>query len=349
MSSKMRKKKIFIYGKHGKRTPFSYPEYREKFSHYFEYVDAPEQAEYLIVGYNSDLKNNIEYLSNLVRSSKGLKLIVFSEEPLWDTLWSGNFQEKHGQIKCVINEEELQLEYFVINHVTSKVFQFENIPYFLTTSNDYYLRYNNLFSRNAKLKTTDFENIWEQAQIKYAFFAEKRFNKTYEASYNNGSILGLSKYRTLVASKINSSNMIKKGQGWDSKPKRQVLPDWHLDKLATLNGHSFIVSALENTHLSNYITEKPFDAFAVKAIPLYYAHPKHDIFRLVEEGSFINLSGLSVEESLEKMNEFRVNHEFTDRYLSSQVNLSKLFSDPKIYLNERNRIVDETVKIFSEL
>ncbi len=344
----MQKKKIFIYGKHGKRTPFAYPEYRQKFLHYFEYVDHPEQAEYLITGFSFDFHDNVEEVFSLLKSNQALKLVVFSEEPLWDTLWSGDFQKPKGQIKSKVDGEEVRLDYHVLNHFTSNIFEFENIPYFITTSNDYYVRYANLFSRNAKLNAIDFKKIWKCAHVRYAFFAEKRVEKTYNASHNNGSITGLSIYRSLLAMQLELDGAIRKGVGWGDGLKRQALPDWHLDKLATLDGQSFIVSALENTHFSNYITEKLFDAFAAKAIPLYYAHPNHDVFRLAEEGSFINLAGLSVEESLEKIDSFAINKEFTDKYLSSQVRLAKLFSDTKLYHDERNRVVLETIKAFSE-
>ena len=345
----MNKKKIFIYGKHGNRTPFSYHEYRHLFLPYFDYVDQPEKAEYLIAGINSDFRENAKYVDKLLKSNPSLKLVVFSEEPLWDTLWSGDFQQPQGTIKCNINEEEIFLDYHVLNHVTSTIFEFESIPYFITTSNDYYIRYANLFSRNAKLNAMDFRHIWKYAQVRYAFFAAKRLKENFNVSFKNGSIVGLSQYRSLIASQLKQDGVTREGQGWNKGLKRQALADWHLDKLASLDNQSFIVSALENTHLSNYITEKLFDAFAVKAIPLYYAQSDHDVFRLAEEGSFINLAGLSVDDTLEKINSFTITKDFMDKYLYSQMRLSKLFLDSAIYLNERKRVVRETINAFSKI
>lgn len=344
----MHKKKIFIYGKHGNRIPFSYAVYRQYFLHHFEYVDQPEKAEYLIVGFTADLRDNIKYLYNLVNSCRGLKLVVFSEEPLWDTLWSGGFHENQGYIRGKVNDEDIQLDYYILNHFTSKIFDFEYIPYFITTSNDYFVRYSNIFSRNAKLKMKDFMDIWQRAHIRYAFFAEKRLEQTYVANHNNGTILGLSQYRTQIAMQMELDSVMIKGEGWNRTLKRQSLPDWHLDKLTTLDGQSYMVSALENTHCSNYITEKLFDAFAVKSIPLYYAQTNHAVFRLVDKNSFINLAGLSVEESFEKIVNFKIDSIFSDAYLETQIGLNKLFSDPNIYLNERKRVVYETVKAFSK-
>lgn len=345
----MSKKTIFIYGKHGNRTPFSYPEYKQLFLEYFDYVDTPEEAEYLIVGFSIDLQENAKYIDTLLKTNPLLKLIVFSEEPLWDTLWSGDFQKPQGTLNRKVDNEEICLNYHILNHVTSDIFEFKNIPYFITTSNDYYLRYANLFSRNAKLTGSDFKNTWEHAQVRYAFFAAKRLKENFNVSFRNDSIVGLSRYRSLIASQLNQDGILREGEGWNENVKRQALADWHLDKLASLDNRSFIVSALENTHLSSYITEKLFDAFSVQSIPLYYAHADHDVFRLVAQDSFINLASLSTNDALDKINNFTLNEEFITKYLSTQAQLAKLFSDPMTYLNERKHVVKKTVKAFSKI
>ena len=63
----MHKKKICVYGKHGKRTPFAYSEYRRHFIKYFDYVEQPEKAEYLVTGFRQDFIDNIQYIHKLIK------------------------------------------------------------------------------------------------------------------------------------------------------------------------------------------------------------------------------------------------------------------------------------------
>lgn len=345
----MKKKKIYLYGRHNNRMPFSYSGYRSLFQKYFDFVDQPESADYLISGFSIDFRDNAEEVRRLLNANPGLRLVVVSEEPLWDTLWSGEFQQPKTSVKTEVGEQQVELEYHVLNHVTSRIYEFENIPYFITTSDDFYVRYANLFSRNAKAEAVDFERNWKNAQVRYAFYAARRVGENYNVSFRGGSIEGLNRYRSLVAEGLTAEGVLREGQGWGIEQPRQALPDWHLDKLAALDRRAFVVSGLENTHLPSYVSEKLFDAFAVQAIPLYYAKPGHGALRLVDEGSFINLAGLTVEEALQEIDTFAFDKTFVDKYRSSQDRLAKLFRSPNIYLNERKRVVHETVKAFSEI
>lgn len=341
----MKLKKVFIYGKHGKRTPFSYAEYRNLFSHYFEFVDSPIRADYLVVGFCKDLTDGALEISGFMQANPNLKLVVFSEEPLWDTLWDRNFTKQFGIVK-VGGEEVI---YHVVNHLTSKIYDFECIPYFITTNNNFFLRYANMFKRNTLLNKADYKSKWHSALLKYAFYAEKRIDSSFDVSYENNTVVGLNSYRSQIAASLLPEGATCVGQGWGDAPRRQALPDWHLDKLAALDGQAFIVSGIENTHINNYISEKIFDAFAAQSVPLYFAQPEHGIYRIINEGSFINLAGLGVKEALNKIRSFSVNDVFLENYLVAQEKLYKLFSSPDNYLNERNRVVGETVKAFAKI
>ena len=74
-------------------------------------------------------------------------------------------------------------------------------------------------------------------------------------------------------------SVIREGKGWHSDQPRQSLPDWHLDKLVQLDRQSLFVSALENTLVDHYLTEKIFDAYAVLSVPLYAAKLASDSVR----------------------------------------------------------------------
>jgi hypothetical protein len=341
----MKLKKIFIYGKHNNRTPFAYQEYRKLFSRHFEFVDSPNHADYLVVGFCLDISDGALEITEFIKCNPNLTIVVLSEEPLWDTLWDRHFQNSTG----VVRRANKELNYHVLNHLTSKIYDFERIPYFITTNDNFYLRYSNLFKRNRAIKAKDYQRQWHSARSKYVFYAEKRIDSSFDVSYQNNTIVGLNSYRSQIAASLLLKGATCVGQGWGAVPRRQALPDWHLDKLAALDGQSFIVSGLENTHIANYVSEKIFDSFATQSIPLYFAQPNHCLFNVVDEGSFINLAGADVDNAIDLIGRFSVTSEFLDSYLIAQEKLSALFSSPAYYLSERNRVVRETVKAFADI
>lgn len=341
--------KIYLYGRHCNRVPFSYDVYRYLFSKYFVYVERPMDADYLVSGFVTDLKENAIEIQRFLNQNSKLKLVVFSEEPLWDTLWSGDFQKNTNSVEVTVNDEKISFKYHILNHVTSNIYEFKKIPYFITTCDDFFVRYNNLFRRNAKLSMIELKQNWKNAEIKYSFFAAKRVNESSSVSYENGTILGLNRFRSLVAEGLSLDGVLREGQGWKIKEQRQSLPDWHLDKLAKLDRNAYIVSALENTHLNSYISEKIFDAYAVLGIPLYFAQKAHYVHKLVQDKSFINLSSLSVEDAISKIENFSATKEFVENYLETQKMLAELFANQKNYIDERKHVVEKTIEAFQKL
>ena len=93
--------KICLLGKHSSRTPFSYSAYREYFSERGVIIESdPLNADYIIFGFKIDIAANTEILKEARKKNKKLKIVVLSEEPLWDTLWSSGFSEKKGKFCC---------------------------------------------------------------------------------------------------------------------------------------------------------------------------------------------------------------------------------------------------------
>lgn len=349
MELNMNKIKIHLFGRHSHRTPLSYDAYKPFFTQNFSYKTRAEDADFLVTGFNLDFKENPHEVKRLLEINPNLKLVVLSEEPLWDTLWSGDFQNPKATLRVNKDEEEFVFDYFVLNHVTSEIFNLAKIPYFVTTCNDFFVRYNNLFRRNAQLDAKDYLKNWESSEFRYSFFAAKRVSESSSVSFKNDTVLGLNRFRSLVAEGLELDGILREGQGWQVKEQRQALPNWHLDKLAKLDKNSFVVSALENTHLDTYISEKIFDAFAVGAIPIYYAQPQHKVFELVPEESFINVAGKSIEEAIKTIEEFEVNDAFMKNYMVAQEQLAELFTNQKHYVDERRRVADEMLKAFTKL
>ena len=345
----MPKIKIYLYGKYSDRTPLSYEVYRSYFTDSISYETRAEDATFLVTGFIRDFEDNTDELRHLLKVNPDLKLVVLSEEPLWDTVWNPAFQNSKDTIRVNVDGEEITFDYYILNHVTSNIFNFEKIPYLLTTNDNFYTRYKYFFQRNAQLKASDYKKIWETASLRYAFLAARRIGKSFEVSYNRDAIKGLNRFRSLVCEGLKSEGVLRVGKGWGAGQPRQDLDDWHEDKLTRLDGRAFIVSALENTHLKNYISEKIFDAYAVQAVPIYYAKPRHDVFRLAEKGSFINLADLNVRQAVKHIKKFKVDNTFLNQYISTQKQLNDLFKDPKYLLNERERVVDATLEALKKI
>lgn len=341
--------KIHVMGRHARRTPFSYAPYKTLFEKRFDYVEDPARADVILFGYVLNIDESAEELEKLVKANPDLRLVVVSEEPLWDTTNSRDFRLRHN----IRKSGERQFQFSVINHHTSDVYEFRSLPYFLTVDDEFYLRYAYEFARNAKMKASEFQNIWKAAEIKYAFFAENRDEvKKYSPEYPDIETFGLSVYRTDVAKAMPDKGTLRVGQGWGAKITRQELPDWHLDKLLTLQGKSYIISAVENTNQRNYISEKVFDAYACQGLPLIWASKSHRLHEMLPEASRINLFGMKPADAAKKITGFEPTAATLEAYVAAQAELYERFRRFDDFIDERigfyERVSDELMKIVSE-
>ncbi len=328
---------IMTFGRNANRSPLAYSSYRALFSNRIQSVEQHTFADVIVFAAS---KNIIE--AHQLSDEKGLldkPLAVLSEEPLWDTTWGYEFDAPKAQRKS----GDMVFDYAVLNHLTTDIFKFDKVPYFVTTEEKYAARYANLFQRNAAMSPQQLLEIWQAAPVRQAYFAEKRAGKHYDFERPGLDLYGYCGYRTRLAAAARGAGILRVGKGWSETTRRQELPDWHLDKLAMLDRRTFICSALENTHLPDYITEKPFDAFAVLAVPVYAASPRHRIGEIVPEGSFINIFGLDVEDAAERLAAFEPDLDFAARYLEAQQRLAVLFGNVETLRAERRRVVDATV------
>src|SRR5690606_18529148 len=110
-----------------------YPVYRQLLRRFVDYVESPEDADLLILGFRADISENFEPLLRARDRRPNLRLLVVSEEPLWDTLWSGDFRALRGEVKDRLGV----IQYTALNHFTSDIFDWRSIPYFITTSDDF--------------------------------------------------------------------------------------------------------------------------------------------------------------------------------------------------------------------
>lgn len=327
-----------LIGHYSKRTPLAYTPYintmGEKGLNLARQVSLNQNPDVLFFGYTKDFKNQLKAIKDAKAKNPQVKIIVLSEEPLWDTVWSQDFFKKNNSAQ-IFDEE---IDYFSFNHANSKIYNFEKIPYFITTNDNFSATYRFLFKRNANLEKLDVIKLWDKHKYKLAFFFEKRLDPKYSVYFEDFQIHGLCNYRTELASNLPNDSKLLVGKGWQKGTVRQDLPDWHLDKITALDQKTLFLSALENTHQANYITEKMFDAYAINAIPLYIASPNHRANEVFGKEAFINLYKLSIEEAQDKIMNFSYSEEFIDSYLSAQINLAQLFSQECTIRYERERL-----------
>lgn len=328
------KARIHIFGRHGKRTPFAYEPYRRLLSRHFDLSVSAEEADFLIIGFVLDIKENFELLHRLCKSSLR-RIVVISEEPLWDTVWTPGFTKRSGSVEC--NGEFI--EYTYLNHWTASIYSFAELPYFITTSDEYFVRYSYMFQRNAQLSTNDLLSIWRNADGKAALIFEKRNEVQFDCQFPECSTFGLSRYRTLFALETLNSRVKVFGKGWTEGPARQVLHDWHLDKLAEIDRRYLFSSAIENTHAPNYITEKVFDSFAAATVPITYFKQDHAIERLGVKEALFDVSSKTPSEAAESINIWRPGLTYAKAYVQTQRRLAALFKNPDVLVRERERLV----------
>ena len=334
------KRRYSVVGSHANRMPLAYAAYQTYFAKNLTHAANFADADVILISYIKDLEQFDAAQLQLVQDGKKT-VVVLSEEPFWDVNWGGNFTHTHD----VAALPDGSIGYCNINHLTSDVFNFDRLPYFITTEDHYFVRYCQLFQRNTVMTPAQWAAKWRDAEIDCALIAEKRLGEKFDLSFAQLDIFGLCRLRSLLAQHyFGSSNSLVAGMGWSKAPKRQRLPDWHLDKLALLDGRCRLVSALENTHVNNYLTEKLFDAFAVGAIPIYYAGPEHRVWDLVEPGSFINLYGLSAQQAIAHIAAFTVTDDFIRAYCATQQRLAALFRQPELLHQERSRVAAEVVR-----
>lgn len=279
--------KVHVTGDYGHRQPLAYGPLRRLVADRITLVEEARGADLLIVAHPKDLAAHGGRLC--AATGAGQRLVLLSEEPFWDTIW-GEDPFTRDQVHMT---PDGPLPYVWLNHLTSRIFDFDRIPYFLLTDPRFVYRYHNRLTRNAGLGAAHWRAVFGRPGP-VTFMAEARQDPKFDRALAGRDVFGLSSWRSRVALAC-TGDVRRLGRGWQGDLRRQALDDWHLDKLRQLEGRTRILSGIENTHLDSYVTEKLFDAYAVGAVPLYVAGTGHRVRRMLPEGAWLNLYGLSPE------------------------------------------------------
>lgn len=346
----LNKIKYYLIGRHAKRVPLSYPDYQPFFAPFFQRVESAAEADILLAGFAIDIRDNAAEVLGWQAENPALKIVVLSEEPLWDTVFYEDCTKLLQVQQVRVAGAQRFLTYYFLNYFTTDIFNFATVPYFVTTENHYFLRYRQLLTTQLKRGASDLLTHWQQAANRLVFMAEKRLEPKYHKLDKTGKPFGLSVLRTQLAEQARHlmPGTTLAGRGWYSDLMRQDLPDWHLDKLATYSDNTYILSALENTVQPNYISEKLFDAYACGAVPLYFAPAEHRVNEFLPNKSFINLSSSLDEpkQAIEAISQFRPDIQFAKAYRADLELLAARFNNVNLLYHERRLVAQ---KIFRAL
>ena len=226
-----------------------------------------------------------------------------------------------------------------ITHQTSDVFGFDHLPYYLLTHERFIHTYRDRFARNALVEPEVWRERFAARAIRVSFMFERRPEPVHDVSWPEADLIGLCAWRTRLAEAMTTPDVERLGRSWQGGVRRQDLPDWHADKLTQLDNRACFISAYENTHEHNYLTEKLFDAFACGAMPLYYAGPTHRIHDLgLHPDSWLNSYGLSADDAALAVQTYVPDSVFFEGFHQAQNRLAVLFAEDALITSERQRL-----------
>lgn len=325
---------VFPLGKYCHRQPLAYQPIIELCAKEITVAEHPNDASILLLSHSKDLVTQAEFLVKHLRQYPDKKLVLLSEEPFWDTIWAADPFSREQ----IFASDFGDIPFIYLNHHTSDIFDFLQIPYYLLTNHRFASRYALRFGKNTRKTKADWQAHFINTELQAAFIAEKRLNEKFAVTFPAHDTYGLCRFRSQLTAEYQSGPVFRGGLGWRKGPLREKLTDWHLDKLLTLDQRCRFISALENTHQPQYLSEKLFDAFALGAVPLFYASPGHRLQELLPPESWLNLYGLSPAEAVQKIDAFKFDGSFLQAYTQAQRSLAQIFGTPAIMVAERERL-----------
>lgn len=276
--------RILTCGAFQNRNPLAYAPFQRRLATELALVDQPEDADLLVISHHLDLELFGSDLYETMARHRHLRLVLLSEEPFWDVGWAPDPFSRDQQFQSPRGT----LSYRVLNHQNTAIYHAKHVPYFLLTDPRYLAHYRPLFDRNAGLSVAQWMAHFRNVPLDAAFMGEKRLAARDRIAYPEQNVWALSSYRTRLAQLCEKGRVLRLGKGWVAGPPRQELPDWHADKLERLDRQCRYLGAFENTHQRDYVSEKIFDAFAIGAVPLYFAAPDHSVHWLAGSGGWLN-------------------------------------------------------------
>jgi len=329
---------IFLFGEHSRRTPLAYEPYRAILPKGVNVVDDLKKADCLVAGFDKDLMDNSSLIVDNPKIPSSVPIFVISEEPLWESVWARDPSSKYVNLDCGLRYK--QLGYF-----SSDLFRFTKLPYYLTTDDAFLSRYIQLFAKCLKKSPVELYQNWSAAPHHASFLFEKRLDPCYEVLDEQGELIGLSCFRSRLASGLTASKVQVSGLGWSSQTPRQALVDWHLDKLAACRG-TFLQGAIENTYHRDYVTEKIFDAYACSAVPIVWGPEDSRVWEFASVNASLNVSGASERVAAQRVLDYKPTLATAEAYLDCLNYVFKTRLNSDVLWAERRQLL---ARLLSEL
>lgn len=324
---------VFCYGGYRNRNPLSYDAIRSRLGDRVALVDTPADARLLVISHHADFDLFGRQIFEMLAAVPDLRLVLLSEEPFWDSVWMPDPVSRYQSHET----EHGVLPYTVLNHVTSGIYKADRIPYFLLTDPRYIAHYRPMTARNAGMSATAWHDHFSNARDDAVFMNIRRTGQVFSPNFPDADMWALSVFRSDFAARCIGRTVVRKGQGWEDGPPRQELDDWQRDKLDRFDHRCRFMSAFENTHHPDYISEKIYDAFAVGAVPLYYAAPGHSVFRILGAEGWLNFFDQSDTIPIFDA-EQTVDRKTCEAYARTQEHLARLFDDRQAIEAEYERL-----------
>lgn len=324
---------VYCFGGYRNRNPLSYDAIRTRLGDRVRLVDTPADARLLVISHHADFDLFGSQIYEMLAAVPDLRLVLLSEEPFWDSIWMPDPLSRHQFHETVHGV----LPYTVLNHVTSDIYKSERIPYFLLTDPRYIAHYRPMTARNAGMSATAWHHHFSQARADAVFLNIRRTGQVFSPCFVDADMWALSVYRSNFAAQCIGRSVVRKGYGWEDAPLRQELDDWHRDKLVRFDHSCRYMSAFENTHHPDYVSEKIYDAFAVGAVPLYYASSGHRVSRLLGTEGWRNFYDHT--DTIPVFDAERpVDQKTCEGYARTQEYLARLFDDRQAIEAEYERL-----------
>ncbi len=337
--------RVFLTGRHARRSPLSYAALASLFIDEIRLVDRPEQADLYLFAHSLDIQEAPREMI-LDWRARRRPIVLLSEEPFWDTIWTGKPLDRQIYIETNFGD----LPVVQLNHQTSDIFDYEVIPYYLLTNHRFSTAYRSRFRRNAARSAAAWREDFAARSVDLTFMFERRPERYHDVHWPEAEIIGLCAWRTDIAELCTDGSVERLGHRWQGGPPRQQLLDWHLDKMVRLDGRARNLAAFENTHHPRYLTEKLFDAFACGSRPLYFASPWHRVHKLgLPKEAWLNLYDLDPEMAAERILEPFGDGAFWEAWRETQVILARLWQDLGLLVSERRRLKEALLREFFTL
>jgi len=299
--------KYFLLGPKTSICMFSYDTYKPHLSKYFQRVWDYKKADIIIISHANDIFDNLKCALPII-TNPSLKIFLLSEEPLWDSMCEHILNPKLEKID--LDFPDFNLEINLINHLTSDLFNYKEIPFFLTTNKGYVTNYILSMRHLLFINEKNILSYWENKEYNFCAIEGNTIGNSIFRFKSSSDIPILSQERSKFCLKMHEDldKTFIFGRGWERLSKDATHSEnlrhtiysshkscfWHKEKLHFLQEKARFLMSSENTMCKNYITEKFLDGPATLSIPLFIAKQDDENYKKIKGVNLLNFNEYNI-------------------------------------------------------